>query len=112
MCNSFIFEDPFATRYVPDQCKTRQMYDEAVDDSLAALKFFRDWLVASKIIKRLVTTLYADDNVIYFNEDSGDVIFPCNEMGILIVDLANIDLKYSNCNEFDPKIINHVILLA
>ena len=33
-------------------------------------------------------------------------------MGILIVDLANIDLKYSNCNEFDPKIIIHVILLA
>ena len=112
VCYSFISEDPSAIRYVPDQYKTHQMCDEAVDDSLAALKFFPDWLVTSKMIKKLVTALYADDNIIYFNEDSGDVIFPCNEMGILIVDLTNIDLDYTNYDEGDPEMIVHVRLMA
>ena len=34
------------------------MYDEAVDDSLAALKFIPDWFVRSKMIKKLFIALY------------------------------------------------------
>ena len=52
MCNSIICEDPFWIRYVPDQYKTQQMCDKAVDDCLAALKFLPNWLVTSKMIKR------------------------------------------------------------
>ena len=44
------------------------MCDEAVDDSLAALKFIPDWFVTSKIIKKLITDVYTDDNILYFNE--------------------------------------------
>ena len=54
------------------------MSDEAVDDSLAALKLFPDWFVLSKMIKRLFNALYADENILYFNEDS-NVVFNCNE---------------------------------
>ena len=36
------------------------MCDEAVDDSLAALKLTTDWFVTSKMIKNLYTTLHAD----------------------------------------------------
>ena len=53
------------------------MCDEDVDDSLAALKPFPDWFVASKIIKKKFTALYADENILYHNEDS-DVLFNCN----------------------------------
>ena len=45
------------------------MCDKAVDDYLAALKFVSDWFVTSKMIKILFTTLYADENILYFNED-------------------------------------------
>ena len=38
MCNSIICEDPFSVRYVPDQYKTQQMRDKAVDDCLGALE--------------------------------------------------------------------------
>ena len=55
-------------------CKyiTQEMCDEIVNDSLAALKLIRDWFVTSKMIKRLFTAVYADENILYFNQDSGD----------------------------------------
>ena len=52
ICNRIIFEDPFSIRYVREQYKTQQMYNEAVDDCLAVLKFVPDWIVASKMSKR------------------------------------------------------------
>ena len=55
------------------------------------------------MIKKLLTALYADDNVLYFNEDSSDVIFSCNEMGILSVDLYNINLDDTNYDKDDPE---------
>ena len=63
------------------------MCGEPVVDCLTALKVFPDWFVTSKMIKKLFTILYIDDNILYFNEDSGNVIFSCNEM-----DIHNIDL--------------------
>ena len=55
------------------------MCDKAVDDCLAALKFIPYWLVTSKMIKKLFTALHADDNnILYFNENSGNAILPCN----------------------------------
>ena len=68
------------------------MCDEAADDSLAILKLIPDWFVTNKMIETLYTALYADRNILYFNEDSGNVVFSCNEMGILNVDLNNINL--------------------
>ena len=79
------------------------MCDEAVDDSLAALKFIPDWFIARKIIKELFTALYADENILYFNEDSDNVVFSCNEMGILNIDINNINVD--NINEDDPDTI-------
>ena len=88
------------------------MCDEAVDDSLAALKFIPDWFVASKMIKKLFIALYADQTIIYFTENSGDVIFSCYEMGILSIDLNSINLDDSNYDEDDLEIIIHVRFLA
>ena len=111
MCNSIIPEDPFSIRYVPDQHKNQQMCDKAVDDCLAASKFVPDWFVTSKMIKNLFTALYADENILYFNEDSVNVTFCCNEMGILIVSLGNINLDDTNYEEDDPDNIIFIRLL-
>ena len=40
------------------------MCHKAVDDSLAALKFVRDWFITSKMIKKRFTALYADENIV------------------------------------------------
>ena len=64
------------------------------------------------MIKKLLTVLYADDSILYFNEDSGDAVFFCNKMGILSIDPQNINLDDTNYDEYDSETIIHVRLLA
>ena len=71
------------------------------DDSLAALKLLPDWSFTSKVIKKLYTTLYSDDGLLLFDEDSSDITFCCNEMGILSAYINNINLN-NNFDEDDP----------
>ena len=42
MCDSVVSKDSFLIDNCPDEYKTRRMCDEAVDDSLAALKLIPD----------------------------------------------------------------------
>ena len=60
------------------------MCDEAVDDFFPSLNFIRDWFVTNKMIKKLFTALYADVNILYFDEDSGNVLFNVDEMVFVI----------------------------
>ena len=87
------------------------MPDEAVDDSLAILKLILDWFVTSKTVEKMYTALHADDGLFFYVEDSGDVIFFCNEMGILSVNLIiiNLDDKF---DEDDPDTISAIRHLA
>ena len=75
------------------------------------MKLIPDWFVTSKMIKELYTALYVDENMLYFNEDSGNVEFSCNEMGILNIDLDNVNLD-NNFDEDYPDTIFLIRLLA
>ena len=52
--------------------------------------------------------MQADENILYFNEDSGNVVSSCNEMSILNTDVTNINLG-NNFDEDDP---NTIILIT
>ena len=67
--------------------------------------------VTSKMIKELFTALYADENILYFNEDSSDVTLSCNDMGILNMDINNINID-NNFDEDDPDTIIPIRRLA
>ena len=107
MCDRVSSEDPFLIVYCPNKYKTERMCDEAVDDPLAALQLIPDWFVLSKTSKILFIALYADENILYFNEDSGNFLFSCNEVGIFDLDLNNINLD----NNFDEDDLNTIILV-
>ena len=64
------------------------------------------------MIKKVFTALYANDNVLYFNENSDNAVFSWNRMGILNIDLDNINLDDTNYEEYDPETIIHIRLLA
>ena len=64
------------------------------------------------IYKKLYNALFAGDDILFFDEDSGHVTFSSDEMGILSVDLNNIKPGDTNFYEDDPKTIIHVRLLA
>ena len=51
--------------------------------------------------------MYADENILCFNEDSGSDVLNCNGMGILNIDLNNINLD----NDFDEDDPDTVILI-
>ena len=88
------------------------MQDKAVDDCPVVLKLASDWFVTSKMIEIIFTAFYADENMLYFSEDSGNVVFTCNGMGILNIDLNSINLNDTNYDEDDPDIIILARLLA
>ena len=48
--------------------------------------------------------------MLYLNEDSGNVVFSCNKMGILNIDLNNTNLD-NNFDEDDPDTIILIRLL-
>ena len=56
------------------------------------------------MIKKLYTALYADDGLLFFDEDSGDLTFCCDQTSILSVNLSNINLD-NNFDEDDPDTI-------
>ena len=111
MCVKAVSEESFSILYCPDEYKTQRMCDEAVDKSLKTLKLIPDWFVTSKMSKKLFGALYADENTLHFNEDFGNVVFSCNEMGIPNTDLNNNNLD-DNFDEDHPDTIIHIKLLA
>ena len=112
MCDKIVSQFPFILKYCPDKYIIQKMCDEAVDDFLPTLNFVPDWFVTSKMIKKLFTAFYAVENILYFNEDSDNVVFNCNEMGIVNIDVNCTNLDDNNFDEDDPDTIIHVRLLA
>ena len=75
MCDKIVSDNLFKFKYCHNRCKTQEICNKTVDDFLPELQFVPDWFVISEMIKKLLTVLYADDSVLYFNEDSGDAVF-------------------------------------
>ena len=63
------------------------------------------------MIKNPFTALYTYDNILYFNEDSGNAVFSRNGMGILNIYLNNINLDDIDYNQDDPETIIYIRLL-
>ena len=106
-----VSEDLSLIVYCSDKYVTQRISDEAVDVSLAELKLIPDWFVTSKMLEKLYTALFTDENTLYFNESSAKVAFCYDEMGILCVSLNNINLD-NNFDEDDPDTIIYIRLLS
>ena len=111
MCDNIISKNSFMLKYCRDKYITQKMCEKAANGFSPTLNFVPDWFVTTKMIKKLFTASHADGNIFYFNEDSSNVVFNCNEMGILDIDLNNINLN-NDFDEDDPGTIIHVRLLA
>ena len=57
-------------KYCLDRYKTQVTWDEAVDNISRTLTFVPNWFVLSKIIVKNYNTLFADDDILFFDEDS------------------------------------------
>ena len=64
------------------------------------------------MIKKLNNAIFSSDDIDLVIEDSGNVSFCSDEMGVLSVDLNNINLDDDNFIEDDPETIIHVKFMA
>ena len=62
MCDRIVSEDSLMIVYCPYKYKTQRMYDKAVDDCLAALKFILDLFLTSKTLGKLDDALHANND--------------------------------------------------
>ena len=101
LCDRADSDIPILIVHFPVKYVTQKMCDKTVDISLGTLKIIPNWFVTKKWLKnslrflRRLRRLPSLQN--YSNEDSGNVVFNCNEMGILNIDINNINLG----NNFD-----------
>ena len=79
MCHKDVDACPFKFDSVPDQ--TQEMRDKAID---------ADWFVTNKMIKKLDDYLFSNDGVVFGNEDSGNVTFFSDKMGVFCVGVSII----------------------
>ena len=82
------------------------MYGTVVSNNPALIVNYPD-----KYKNELFTALYADKNIYYFIEGSGDTVFDCKGMAILNLDLNNIILD-DKFDEDDPDTFILMKLLA
>ena len=72
------------------------MCDKAADNFLPTLKFLPDWFITSKMTKQLFNASCVDDDITVLDDNSGNVTFLIDEMGILSVNLNKINLDDAN----------------
>ena len=69
-CDRVVSGGLFFIVYCPGRYKAQRMSDESVDDILATLKFIPDWFVTSKILEKSDIPLHANNDMVFYNEDS------------------------------------------
>ena len=67
MCQNIVSEDPFMSVYCLDKYKAQGTCDQAVDDSIVALKLISDWSDWS-VVKH-DNTFLANNTIVFCNED-------------------------------------------
>ena len=110
MCDKAVSNDPFILKYCHNRYETYGMCNKVVDDFLPELKLVPDWFVTSKMIEKIHTALFVHDGKLFFDENSVNVTFSTDEMGILSIDHNNFNLDDVIFDEDDPKTIIHVKL--
>ena len=114
MCDKVVDTCPFIFDFACDWYKTQEICDKVVskiylcwaaDYFLPSLKFVPDCFVTSKIIKKPHNALFEDDDILFFDGDSGNVTFSNDEIDIISVDLNNINLDDINFDENDLKLL-------
>ena len=100
MCDRVDSKNTFILKNCDDRYQTHKKCEIAVDEFLPALKFISNYFVTRKLNKKLHTDLFADDSILFFDEDSGNVIFSSDEMAILSIDLNNINLDVNFYQDF------------
>ena len=74
----------YVLEFVPDCYKTQEMCKKAVNIFYAFLPALHEWFVTSKMIKTFHNALFTDNDILFYDQDSGNVTFSSDEMDFLV----------------------------
>ena len=86
--------------------------DKTVDSYLPLFKFFCNWFVTSKIIKKIDHFVFSSDDEVFGYIDSDIVTFFSNYIDLISIKLNNNNVDDENLDDCDPETFNHVKLMA
>ena len=95
-----------------DKYKTREICDKAFNSYLLTLKFVLDRFATNKMLEKLDNSVFSYGDIFFNDADFNIVTFHSDDMGFNSIDLNNINLNDDDCDEEDPKTINHVRIMA
>ena len=98
VCDIAVDTYPSTIKYALDRFKTQEMCNKIVSEDPFKLKYYHDRYITSKVCNKSVMIRY--------------VVFCCDKMSILSVDLNSINLDYTNYDVDDPQIIINIRLLV
>ena len=84
--------------------KIQKIYVKAFNIYLLVLKFISYWFVTRKMIEKLDNILFSNVDVVF-----GDI---SNDTGLNSINLIIVNLDDDNFYDSNPKIINHIRLMA
>ena len=114
MCDKVPPKRRFMLTYCHDGYKSPEICDKAVESYLQTLKSVPDWFITSKTFKKLDNVVFSNDEIILGDIDSIVItlLFFSNEIGFNSVNFNNVNLDEDNFDNFDPEIINNVIVIV
>ena len=77
---------------------------------LPTLKFASDWFVTYKMLQELDDFIFSNDDIVFVNKDSDNVIFSSDDMGLNTIYLDNINLDDDKYDDDDSANIIRVSL--
>ena len=99
-------------KYCLDRYKTLELCDKAVDYFLPALKFVPDWFVTSKMVRNFIVLNSLIMIYAFLMKILVMLLFLVIKLGILSLDLNNINPDNVYFDEDNPETIIHIRLMA
>ena len=113
MFDKAVSNNSLMMKYYLDRNKTQKIY--AIKLLMVFYQheiLFLIGLLQVRTLEKLYNDLFAEGDVLFFDDDSGNVTFFGVEISILSVDLNNINLDDVNFDKDDPETIIHVRLMT
>ena len=92
-------------KYCLDRYKTQEICDKVVDICLPTLNFLPDCFVTNEMLEKLDNIAFSIDDIDLNDADCDNVTLFSNDIGLVTIDLNNINIDDDNFEEEDPETI-------
>ena len=90
MCYKIFCKEPFMLKYCSN--KIQKMCDKAVDSHHITLKYFPNWFVTNKMLRKLDISIFSNVDIFFHDVYSNITSFLSYDMGFNTINVNNVNL--------------------